>query len=53
MNQYIFSFSIQDVLILRQFTDANGKQIPKEVTGLCKQQHKRMKFLLVMAEKAG
>ncbi|XP_021963823.1 39S ribosomal protein S18a, mitochondrial [Folsomia candida] len=42
-----------DVLVLHQFVDTKGKIIPRNVTGLCKLQHRRMDYLLVMAEKAG
>jgi len=49
-----FNFCLfQDVLILEQFTNSKGKQLPRDVTGLCKEQHKRLDYLLVMAEKAG
>lgn len=44
---------VQDVLVLHQFVDTKGKIIPRNVTGLCKLQHRRMDYLLVMAEKAG
>jgi hypothetical protein len=42
-----------DVLIIGQFINSKGKQLPQEVTGLCLQQHRRMQYLIVMAEKAG
>ncbi len=41
------------MLILNQFADSKGKQLPKEVTGLCKRQFRRVGYLLVMAEKSG
>ncbi|ODM97607.1 28S ribosomal protein S18a, mitochondrial [Orchesella cincta] len=42
-----------DVLIINQFINSKGKQLPREITGLCMEQHKRMDYLIVMAEKAG
>jgi len=42
-----------DVLIISQFVNSKGKQLSREVTGLCREQHKRMDYLIVMAEKAG
>ncbi|CAL8111434.1 unnamed protein product [Orchesella dallaii] len=42
-----------DVLIISQFVNSKGKQLPREVTGLCREKHKRMDYLIVMAEKAG
>jgi len=42
-----------DVLIISQFINSKGKQLPRTVTGLCREQHRRMDYLIVMAEKAG
>jgi len=42
-----------DVLILTQFVDSRGKGLPRYVTKLCRKQHRRLSYLLVMAEKAG
>jgi len=42
-----------DVLILNQFVNSYGKVIPRKVTGLCRDQHKRVEYLVVMAQKAG
>jgi ribosomal protein S18 len=42
-----------DVLILSQFVSSDGRQLPRDVTGLCKHQHRRMNYLIVMARHAG
>jgi len=42
-----------DVLIINQFINSKGKLLPRTVTGLCNDQHRRMEYLIVMAEKAG
>lgn len=44
---------LSDVLILNQFLRDDGKIIEREVTGLCRRQHKRMDKLIKMAQKAG
>ncbi|CAG7816036.1 unnamed protein product, partial [Allacma fusca] len=41
-----------DVLILNQFVSSDGRQLPRNVTGLCKYQHKRMEYLIVMSRHA-
>nr|CAD7432349.1 unnamed protein product [Timema monikensis] len=42
-----------DVLILSQFLRADGCMLPRRVTGLCKNQQKRISILVQMAQKAG
>jgi small subunit ribosomal protein S18 len=42
-----------DVLILNQFVTSYGKVIPKKITNICQEQHKRIEYLVIMAQKAG
>ncbi|XP_011640153.1 39S ribosomal protein S18a, mitochondrial [Pogonomyrmex barbatus] len=42
-----------DVLILKQFIQSNGEMLPRNITKLCKVQHKRMSILVKMAQAAG
>ncbi|XP_065291119.1 large ribosomal subunit protein mL66 [Dermacentor albipictus] len=42
-----------DVLILSQFMDGRGKQLPRHVTGLCAKQHKIVGTLLYEAQRTG
>merc|ERR1711860_89401 len=42
-----------DVLIIHQFCQEDGEIIPRQVTGLCFPQHKRMKQLIHQAHRAG
>ena len=42
-----------DVLILEQFVDSDGEQLPRSLTKLCKRQHYRIGKLVGMAQKAG
>nr|CAD7610660.1 unnamed protein product [Timema genevievae] len=42
-----------DVLILSQFLRADGCMLPRRITGLCKNQQKRISILVQMAQKAG
>ncbi|CAG2057088.1 unnamed protein product, partial [Timema podura] len=41
-----------DVLILSQFLRADGCMLPRRITGLCKNQQKRISILVQMAQKA-
>ncbi|CAG2119455.1 unnamed protein product [Medioppia subpectinata] len=40
-----------DVLILRQFIESNGKQMPQSITGLCNRMHQRVHQLVKKAQK--
>ncbi|KDR24159.1 39S ribosomal protein S18a, mitochondrial [Zootermopsis nevadensis] len=42
-----------DVLILSQFLRSDGCMLPRRVTGLCRNQQKRMSKMVAMAQKAG
>lgn len=42
-----------DVLILSQFLRSDGCMLPRRITGLCKEQQKRITCLVAMAQKAG
>ncbi|KAL1447630.1 hypothetical protein MTO96_028440 [Rhipicephalus appendiculatus] len=42
-----------DVLILSQFMDSRGNQLPRKVTGLCAKQHKIVGTLLYQAQRTG
>lgn len=41
------------MLILSQFVRDDGCILPARVTGLCKEQQKRISYLIAMAQKAG
>lgn len=42
-----------DVLVLRQFLTENGQILPRKVTGLCKNQHRKIIVLAKQAKHAG
>uniref|UniRef100_V5GGQ9 Putative mitochondrial ribosomal protein s18a n=1 Tax=Ixodes ricinus TaxID=34613 RepID=V5GGQ9_IXORI len=42
-----------DVLILSQFVDSKGNQLPASVTGLCRKQHKLVGRLVYEAQRTG
>ncbi|CAN8008797.1 unnamed protein product, partial [Ixodes pacificus] len=42
-----------DVLILSQFVDSKGNQLPTSVTGLCRKQHKLVGRLVYEAQRTG
>ncbi|CAG0882274.1 unnamed protein product [Darwinula stevensoni] len=42
-----------DVLILQQFLNIKHEMLPREITGLCKRQHRRVLSLVLMAQNAG
>ncbi|XP_034251202.1 39S ribosomal protein S18a, mitochondrial [Thrips palmi] len=42
-----------DILIIKQFLDHNAQLFPRNITGLCRWQHRKMKYLIEMATRAG
>ncbi|CRK99787.1 CLUMA_CG013095, isoform A [Clunio marinus] len=42
-----------DVLILSQYVTPDGSMLPRIATGLCKKQQKRIRTMVVMAQRAG
>lgn len=42
-----------DILIIKQFLDHNAKLYPRNITGLCRWQQRKMKYLAEMATRAG
>ncbi|XP_014281363.1 large ribosomal subunit protein mL66 [Halyomorpha halys] len=42
-----------DVPLLAQFVRSDGCMLPRRITGLCKTQHKRITYMVAMAQKAG
>ncbi|CAH1403144.1 unnamed protein product [Nezara viridula] len=42
-----------DVPLLAQFVRSDGCMLPRRITGLCKIQHKRITYMVAMAQKAG
>lgn len=43
----------QDVLLLSQFIRSDGGMLPRRVTGLCAQEHRKIAACVQMAHRAG
>ncbi|XP_056424658.1 39S ribosomal protein S18a, mitochondrial [Hyla sarda] len=43
----------QDVLVLSQFIRSDGGMLPRKVTGLCTEEHKKVEACVKMAHRAG
>lgn len=49
-----FSFlSLQDVLLLSQFIRSDGGLLPRRITGLCPEEHRKIAICVQMAHRAG
>ncbi|XP_039198677.1 39S ribosomal protein S18a, mitochondrial [Crotalus tigris] len=46
-------YDYMDVLLLSQFINSTGRMIPRNITGLCKEEHKKIKVCVQMAHRAG
>lgn len=50
----VLPFSLpQDVLLLSQFIRSDGGMLPRRITGLCLEEHKKVAVCVQMAHRAG
>lgn len=51
---FFFSFNgLQDVLLLSQFIRSDGGMLPRRITGLCPEEHRKITICVQMAHRAG
>lgn len=49
-----FLFNVlQDVLLLSQFVRSDGGMLPRRITGLCLEEHRKIAICVQMAHRAG
>ncbi|XP_053238846.1 39S ribosomal protein S18a, mitochondrial isoform X2 [Podarcis raffonei] len=46
-------YSYEDVLLLSQFITSEGRMLPRRVTGLCTEEHRKVEVCVKMAHRAG
>uniref|UniRef100_A0A1A7XRH4 Large ribosomal subunit protein mL66 n=1 Tax=Iconisemion striatum TaxID=60296 RepID=A0A1A7XRH4_9TELE len=46
-------YNYTDVLLLRQFIRSDGGMLPKRITGLCPEEHRKISICVQMAHRAG
>ncbi|XP_026551343.1 39S ribosomal protein S18a, mitochondrial [Pseudonaja textilis] len=46
-------YDYMDVLLLSQFITSEGEMIPRNITGLCEEEHKKIRVCVEMAHRAG
>ncbi|XP_053246928.1 28S ribosomal protein S18a, mitochondrial-like [Podarcis raffonei] len=46
-------YSYKDVLLLSQFITSEGRMLPRRVTGLCTEEHRKVEVCVKMAHQAG
>eukprot|EP00071_Canis_lupus_P048232 XP_022281789.1 39S ribosomal protein S18a, mitochondrial isoform X3 [Canis lupus familiaris] len=46
-------YSYEDVLLLRQFIRPRGGMLPRRITGLCQEEHRKIEECVKMAHRAG
>ncbi len=49
----VLSESLQDVLLLSQFIRSDGGMLPRRITGLCPEEHRKIAICVQMAHRAG
>ncbi|XP_028903331.1 39S ribosomal protein S18a, mitochondrial isoform X2 [Ornithorhynchus anatinus] len=48
-----YKYSYEDVLLLSQFIRPHGGMLPRRVTGLCQEEHRKIEECVKMAHRAG
>uniref|UniRef100_A0A7M4EYF4 Large ribosomal subunit protein mL66 n=1 Tax=Crocodylus porosus TaxID=8502 RepID=A0A7M4EYF4_CROPO len=48
-----YKYNYEDVLLLIQFIHSDGRMLPRRITGLCKEEHKKIVVCVKMAQRAG